>query len=170
MPRVGLGLGVHKGSHLHLIPGQEVIPAQPEPVRASPDDLSSPSPNQADPLLQAQQTTPRGGESQPGSAEKTDTEATADGKESSDHKRRAGGERCRAEEEKDGEDGQAAGEETADEGLALSKGSDDGASEEEREDRKEPADANNNSMETPQNCQENFITIPEITEQVSVEG
>lgn len=143
----------------HLIPGQEDIPAEEEPVRASPDDLSSP--NQADPLLQVQQTTPRGGESQPEPAEKTDAEATVAGKESSDHKRTAGGE-----EGKDGQDDQAAGEETADEGLALSKGSDDGA-EQEREDRKEPADANNNSMETPQSCQENFITIPEITEHVS---
>lgn len=150
-----------------LIPGEDVIPAQGEPVRASPDDLSSPSPIQADPLLQVQQTTPRGGESQPDSAEKTDTEA--DGKEWSGHKRAAGGERCRVELEKDGEDDQAAGEETVDEALALSKGSHDGA-EEEHEDRKEPADANNNSMETPQNCQENFITIPEITEHVSVES
>lgn len=136
-------------------------------MRASPDDLSSPSPNQADPLLLVQQTSPRGGESQPKSAGKTDTQATADGKESSDHRRTAGGQRCRGEE--DGEDDQAAGAETAEEGLALSKGSDEGA-EEEPEHRKEPADANNNSMATPQNCQENFITIPEITEQVSVEG
>lgn len=148
----------------HLIPGQEDIPAQEEPVRASPGDLSSP--NQADPLLQVQQTTPRGGESQPEPAEKTDAEATVEGKESSGHKRTAGGERCRVEEENDGKDDQAAGWETADEGLALSKGSDGGA-EQEREDGKEPADANNNSMETPQNCQENFITIPEISEHVS---
>lgn len=130
-------------------------------MRASPDDLSSPSPKQADPLLQVQQTSPRRGEGQPDSAEKRDPEA--DGKEWSDHKGAAGGERCRVEVEKDGEDDQAAGEETAGEGLALSKGSRDGAEE-------EPPDANNNSMETPQNCQENFITIPEISEQVGVEG
>lgn len=125
-----------------VFPGQDAIPAQGEAVRASPDDLSSPGPDQADPLLQAQQTPARGGQSQPDSAEKTDAEATVDAKERSDHTRTAG----------------AAGEEPAGEGQT----------EGEREDPKEPADTNNNSME-PQNCQENFITIPEISEAVSGE-
>lgn len=132
----------------HLLPGQG----------ASPDDLSSPSPKQAGPPPQGQQTTPRGGESQPDPAEKRGTEATAD------HQRTAGCERRGAEEGKDGKGERAAGgEEPAAEGPALSKGSHDGAEEEP----KEPADANNNSMATPQNCRENFITIPEITEEVS---
>lgn len=137
-------------------------------TRASPGDLSSPNPNRADPLLQAQQISPQRGESQPDSAEKMDTEAMVDGRELPDRERRAGREHGRVVEEEDGEGGEAAGEETAEEGLPLSKGSDDVA-EQESERRKEPPDANNNSMETPQNCQENFITIPEITEQVSVE-
>lgn len=158
-----------RSSVVHLIPGQDGSPAQGEPARASPDDLSSPSPNQADPLLQVLQTSPRGGESQPKSAGKSNAEAAVDGQESSEHRRRAGGQRYRVEEE-DGEDDQAAGaDEAAKEDLAQSKGSGERA-EEEPEDRKEPADANNNSMETPQNCQENFITIPEITEQVSTKG
>lgn len=153
----------------HPVPGQDVPPSQGEALRASPDHLSSPSPTQANPLLPAQQKTPRGGERQPQPAQETDTEATADGKESLDDQRRAEGERCGAAEERGGKDGQAAGERRADEGLDLSRGSQGRAEEEEEEERKEPADANNNSMETPQNRQENFITIPEITEHVSVE-
>lgn len=125
-------------------------------------DLSNP--NRADPLPQAQQISPRRAESQPDSAEKTDAEAA----EVPDRDRRAGREQGRVVEEEDGEGGEAAGGETADEGLPLCKGS-DGVAEQESERQKEPPDANNNSVETPQNCQENFITIPEITEQVSVE-
>lgn len=133
-------------------------------MRASPDDLSGPNSNRANLLLQVQQTNPQEGDSKPQSAEKMDTGTIVDSKEASDHERRAGRELV---EEEVGEDDQAAGEEMADESLPLSKGSDDEA-EEEREGRKEPPDTNNNSMETPQNCQDNFITIPEITEQVSV--
>lgn len=144
----------------HPLPGQDVTPT---PVRASPDELSSPNPTQADPLLQVQQTTPRPGESQPQSADETDPEARVDAREASDPEGPAGGEQGGVEEE-DGEDGQAAGEDTAGGGLPPPRGGDDEA--EESEGPKEPADDNNNSMETPQNCQENFITIPEITEQV----
>lgn len=137
-------------------------------MRASPDDLCGPNPNPADLLLQVQQTNPQEGESQPQSAEKMDTDAMVGGREASDHERRARREQGRVVEEEVGEEDQAAGEETADEGLPLSKGSGDEA-EEGSASQKEPPDANNNSMETPQNCQDNFITIPEITEQVSVE-
>lgn len=133
-------------------------------MRASPDDLSGPNSNRPNLLLQVQQTNPQEGDSQPQSEEKMDTGTMVDGKEASDHERRAGREQGRVVKE---EDDQAAGEEMAEEGLPLSKGSDDEA-EEESEGRQEPPDANNNSMETPQNCQDNFITIPEITEQVSV--
>ncbi|XP_003963837.2 pecanex-like protein 1 isoform X1 [Takifugu rubripes] len=148
--------------------GQDAILGQAEPVRTSPDDLSGPNSNRTDLLLQVQQTNPQEGDSQPQSAEKMDTGTMVDGKEASDHERRAGREQRRVVEEKVGEDDHAAGEEMADESLPLSKGSDDEA-EEESEGRKEPPDANNNSMETPQNCQDNFITIPEITEQVDQE-
>lgn len=137
-------------------------------MRASPDDLSSPNSNRANLLLQVQQTNPQEGDSQPQSAENMDTGTMVDGKEASNHERGAGREQGRVVEEEVGEDDQAAGEEMADESLPLSKGSHDQA-EEESEGRKEPPDANNNSMETPQNCQDNFITIPEITEQVSVQ-
>lgn len=137
-------------------------------ARASPGDLSSSNPSRADPLLQARQISPQPAESQPDSAEKMDTEAAVDGGGVPDRERRAGREQGRVVEEEDGEGDEAAGGETADEGLPLSKGGDDVA-EQESERLKEPPDANNNSMETPQNCQENFITIPEITEQVSVE-
>lgn len=142
------------------IPGQDATPA---PVRASPDELSSPNLTQADPLLQVQQTTPKPGESQPESADKMGTEAKAEAGEASDREGTAEREQGGVEEE-DGEDGKAAGEDTAGGGPPPSQGGDDEA--EESEGPKEPADDNNNSMETPQNCQENFITIPEITEQV----
>ncbi|CAG10054.1 unnamed protein product [Tetraodon nigroviridis] len=103
----------------HPVPGQDVPPSQGEALRASPDHLSSPSPTQANPLLPAQQKTPRGGERQPQPAQETDTEATADGKESLDDQRRAEGERCGAAEERGGKDGQAAGERRADEGSSC---------------------------------------------------
>lgn len=135
---------------LHLVPGQDVI--QGEPARASPGDRSSPG--QAQPLPGAQQPSPPRGESQRQEDTHTD-EATADGKEPSDENGSAGPERGRLEEDPE----PAAGEQT---GLALPEGSDDGQDEDE-----EPTDANNNSMETPQNRRENVITIPEMSEQVS---
>lgn len=71
----------------------------------------------------------------------------------------------RIEEEKDCEDKEADGMETADEGLPPSKGSGD-ESEEESEEQKEHSDANNNSLGTPQDCQDNFIDIPDLPAQV----
>lgn len=71
--------------------------------------------------------------------------------------------------EKECEDEEAADMETADDGLCPSKGSDD--EDKESEGQKEAADANNNSVQTPtpETCREDFIDIPEITEQVSRE-
>uniref|UniRef100_UPI003AAD77D6 pecanex-like protein 2 isoform X5 n=1 Tax=Centroberyx gerrardi TaxID=166262 RepID=UPI003AAD77D6 len=77
----------------------------------SPEELSSPNPDQAAPLLQAQQRPP-------------DDKDTAD-------------------------------RDTADEGLPPSKGS-EGESGEESEGQKEPSDANNNSLETPQDPQDDL--------------
>lgn len=71
------------------------------------------------------------------------------------------------EKEKECEDEEAANMETADEGLCPSKGSDD--EDKESEGQKEAADANNNSVASPETCREDFIDIPEITEQVSRE-
>ncbi|XP_040033863.2 pecanex-like protein 2 [Gasterosteus aculeatus] len=147
---------------------------QPSP---SPDDLSSPNPDQAAPLLQAQQRTPSRtdkDEKQPGSvggtaktdAEITETVAVKEGgdiqgslkdREPSGQERTAGKEPDRTEEceSKDSADG-----ETADEGLPPSKGSED-SGEEESEGRKEPPDANNNSLSPPQDQQIEFIDTPD---------
>lgn len=160
----------------------------PEP---SPDDLSSPNPDQAAPLLQAQQRPPSRAEreeTRPGSASGTgkmdaeiiETGAVKEGvdiqgsltgadRDQSEQERTAekGSEQDIIENEKDGEDKETADRETADEGLPPSKGSED-ESEEESEGQKEPPDANNNSLETPQDRQEDFIDIPEPPAQVQM--
>ncbi|XP_034408082.1 pecanex-like protein 2 isoform X2 [Cyclopterus lumpus] len=143
----------------------------------SPDDLSSPNPDQAAPLLQAQQRTPSRAEREerrPGSASGTgkmdveiietvavkegvDIQSSLTDREQSELERTTEKEPDRIEdwEEKDGAD-----RETADEGLPPSKGSGD-ESEEENEGRKEPPDANNNSLGTPQDHQFDFIDTPD---------
>ncbi|KAM6998018.1 pecanex-like protein 2 isoform 2-T2 [Tautogolabrus adspersus] len=154
----------------------------------SPDDLSSPNPDQAAPLLQAQQRPPSRAEreeTRPGSAggsgkmdmetidtgtvkEGTDmpTLLTAADKEQSEQERTIAKDsgKDRIEEEKDYEDKEATDMETADEGLPPSKESGD-ESEEESEGQKEFSDANNNSLETPQDCQDDFINIPDLPAQ-----
>lgn len=162
---------------------------QPSP-EPSPDDLSSPNPDQAAPLLQAQQRPPSQSEKeeiQPESAggiEKTDTETietepvkegidikgslTGTDKEQSEQERTAEKESEQDRiEEKDSEDKETADREIADEGLPSSKGSED-ESEEESEGHKEPSDANNNSLETPHEDQEHVIDIPELPTQVDL--
>ncbi|XP_067372169.1 pecanex-like protein 2 isoform X2 [Channa argus] len=154
-----------------------VLHSSPQP---SPDDLSSPNPDQAAPLLQAQQRSPSRAEKEDiqqvstigtGNmhAEIIETGAIKEGidmesslpgtdrdreriaeKDSEDNRR----------EEKDCKNKDTAGMETADEGLPPSKGSED-VSEEERGGQKEPPDANVNPIDTPQDCQEDFIYIPE---------
>uniref|UniRef100_A0A671YTK3 Pecanex-like protein n=1 Tax=Sparus aurata TaxID=8175 RepID=A0A671YTK3_SPAAU len=145
-------------------PVDEGLQPSPEP---SPDDLSSPNPDQAAPLLQAQQRPPSRAEreeTRPGSASGTgkmdaETIETAAVKEGAD--------RDRIEEEKDCEDKEDEDRETADEGLPPSKGSED-ESEEESEEQKETPDANNNSLETPQEHQEDFIDVPDPHAQVGL--
>uniref|UniRef100_UPI003AAB9D34 pecanex-like protein 2 isoform X1 n=1 Tax=Centroberyx gerrardi TaxID=166262 RepID=UPI003AAB9D34 len=139
----------------------------------SPEELSSPNPDQAAPLLQAQQRPPsRTGreEPRPGSAtgtrkkdaETTGTEAVREGTdiqssliglntEQSEQDRTA---------EKDSDDKDTADRDTADEGLPPSKGS-EGESGEESEGQKEPSDANNNSLETPQDPQDDLTDVPQ---------
>lgn len=182
-----------------FIPGQSESPAGEKPVEGdlhpspepSPDDLSSPNPYQAAPLLQAQQRPPSRAERdemRPGSAggvgkmdaevietaavkERVDIQdflVVAD-REISEQERTTekDSERDRIEEEKDCEDEEAADRETADEGLPLSRGSED-ENEEESEGQNVPPDANNNSLETPQDCQDDFIDIPEPPAQVGL--
>lgn len=166
----------------------EGLQPSPEP---SPDDLSSPNPDQAAPLLQAQQRPPSRAEREemrPGSASGTgkmdaETIETAAVKEGADAQSSVTGtdreqseqerttekdsERDRIEEEKDCEDKEDEDRETADEGLPPSKGSED-ESEEESEEQKETPDANNNSLETPQEHQEDFIDVPDPHAQVGL--
>ncbi|XP_042358651.1 pecanex-like protein 2 [Plectropomus leopardus] len=164
--------------------GQGESAAEERPVEGSlhpspsPDDLSSPNPDQAAPLLQAQQRPPSRAEREemrPGSAsgsgkmdaEITETVAAKEGidvqssltgtdreKLEQERKTEKDSEQDRIE---DCEDKETADRETADEGLPPSKGSED-ESEEESEEQKEPSDANNNTLETPQ---DDFIDIPE---------
>uniref|UniRef100_A0A8C9Y2Q1 Pecanex-like protein n=1 Tax=Sander lucioperca TaxID=283035 RepID=A0A8C9Y2Q1_SANLU len=159
------------------------------------NDLSSPNPDQAAPLLQAQQRPPSRAEREemrPGSAMgtgKMDAEIieTVAVKEEMDIQRsltETEREQERTTEkdseqdrtiEKDSEQDrkedcehkETADRETADEGLPPSKGSED-ESEEESEGQKEPPDANNNSLETPQDRQDDSIDIPELPAQIGL--
>ena len=162
---------------------------QPSP-EPSPDDLSSPNPDQAAPLLQAQQRPPsraERGEARPGSAsgtgimdvEITETRAVKEGvdiqssltgtdREQSEQGRTAekDSEQGRIE-GKDCEDKETVDRETADEGLPPSKGSEI-ESEEESEGQKEHSDANNNSLEIPEDRRDDFVAIPEPPAQVGL--
>lgn len=178
-----LGLGESVAEEGHVEGG---LHPSPEP---SPDDLSSPNPDQAAPLLQAQQRTPSRAEreeTRPGSDSgtgKTDAEIIKTGavkegmeiqssltgtvREQSEQEttKEKDSEQDRIEEEKDCEEKETADRETADEGLPSSKGSED-ESEEESEGRKEPPDANNNSLDTSQDRQDDVTNIPEAPAQV----
>lgn len=151
---------------------------QPSP-EPSPDDLSSPSPNQTAPLLQAQQRPPSCTEKEdthPVSAsgagnmdaEIIETGAVKEGIDLESSLSRTDREERTAEkdseqhriEEKEFEDKDTADRETADEGLPPSKGSED-ESEEESEAQNGPSDATINPLDTPQDCQDDSIDIPE---------
>lgn len=175
-----------------LLSGNEEKPADggqhlsPEP---SPDDFSSPNPDQAAPLLQAQQRPPSRAErdeTRPGSqngakktdADVTETAAVQEGAENKDLVEAVGKEEIEEEPvmekdlEQDGAEGEREredrkDEDDADEGLPLSRGS-DVENEEESEERKEPPDANNNSLDTPQDVQDELIDIPELPAQVGL--
>lgn len=172
-----------------LLSGNEEKPVDgglhlsPEP---SPDDFSSPNPDQAAPLLQAQQRPPSRAErdeTRPGSqnsATKTDADVTeiAAVREGAENKDLVGRVEIEGEPttEKDSVRDEADGEreredkkdeDDADEGLPLSRGSDI-ENEEESEGCKEPPDANNNSLDTPQDVQDELLDIPELPEQVGL--
>ncbi|XP_031729681.1 pecanex-like protein 1 isoform X2 [Anarrhichthys ocellatus] len=166
------------------VEGQGESAADERPVEGglhpspSPDDLSSPNPDQAAPLLQAQQRTPSRAErveKRPRSASGTgkmdaeiiETVPVKDGVDipSSMTDREQPEQETTTEKEpdriKDCQDKDSADRETADEGLPPSKGSED-ESEEESEGQKEPPDtANNNSLGTPQDHQIDFIDTPD---------
>lgn len=154
----------------------------------SPDDLSSPNPEQNAPLLQAQQKSPSRAEKE-ASCPKSDTEMTkihtdisesgivtegVDIQNSSLRKNRDRSEEGRIP-EKDSElqrteetefvNKETEDRETADEGLPPSNGSGD-ESEEGSGGPKESSDANN-SLETLKHDQDELIDIPESPEQVS---
>ncbi|KAM7408470.1 hypothetical protein PAMA_002275 [Pampus argenteus] len=184
-----IGMECSKSDEVKTVEGQGECAAEERPIEGglhpspepSPDDVSSPNPNQTAPLLQAQQRPPsqtEREETQPGSASGTrkmdteiiDTGAVKEGvdvqisltgmdKEQSEQERRVekDSEQDRIEKQEDSND--KADRDTADEGLPPSKGSED-ESEEENEGQKEPSDANSNSLETPQDHQNDFINIP----------
>uniref|UniRef100_A0A7N9AXR8 Pecanex-like protein n=1 Tax=Mastacembelus armatus TaxID=205130 RepID=A0A7N9AXR8_9TELE len=171
----------------YFILGQGESAAEERPVEGSlhpspdpsPDDLSSPNREKAAPLLQAQQRPPSQSEReemQPGSAsetEKMDAEISETGDVKGTDRSVEGIDREQSEQEgtaekdseqhriedKDFNDKEIAEREIADEGLPPSKGSEN-ESEEESEGQKEPSDANINSLETPQDCQDDFINNP----------
>ncbi|XP_034753486.1 pecanex-like protein 2 isoform X1 [Etheostoma cragini] len=175
--------------------GQSESAADERPVEGSmhpspsPDDLSSPNPDQATPLLQAQQRPPSRAEREDAMGTgKMDAEIIENValKEEMDIQRSTGTareqERTTEEDseqdrttEKDSEQDrkeeceykETADRETADEGLPPSKGSED-ESEEESEGQKETPDANNNSLETSQDCQDDSIDIPECPAQIGL--
>lgn len=155
--------------------------------RLSPDDLSSPDPDQGAPLLQVQQNPPSRAERddiQPGSEDKmgrevVKTDAAKEGTDIQSSLTVADRERSvqvesdsgrgRTEEDEDCKDEEDADRDTCNVGLPLSKGSED-ENEEESDRQKEPPDANNNSLEAAQKCQDDFLNIPEIPAQVSPRG
>lgn len=178
--------------YIVLLSGNEEKPIDrgqhlsPEP---SPDDFSSPNPDQSAPLLQAQQRPPSRAErdeTRPGSqngAKRADGDVTeiAAVQEEAENKdvveavgKEGVGEEPTVEKdsEQDGAEGEREREEEkdeddADEGLPLSRGS-DVENEEESEGRKEPPDTNNNSLDTPEDVQDELIDIPELPVQVGL--
>uniref|UniRef100_A0A3Q2QYH1 Pecanex-like protein n=1 Tax=Fundulus heteroclitus TaxID=8078 RepID=A0A3Q2QYH1_FUNHE len=149
---------------------------QPHP-ELSPDDLSSPNAEQDAPLLQAQQRSPSRTAREEAEATEPAAEEGGDGQKALTAK---GGDRSEEEsppekaleqdrrEEEECEDKEAADREALDEGFPSSKGSED-ESEEGSEGLKENSDANNNSLETPKNDQDEFIDIPESPVQAELE-
>ncbi|MEQ2235753.1 hypothetical protein ILYODFUR_005409, partial [Ilyodon furcidens] len=145
----------------------------------SPDDLSSPNPEQDAPLLRAQQRSPSRPERE--QAEVTETgPAVGEGRDVQKSLMGKGGDQSEEErslekdlkqdtrEEKESEYKEAADRETVDEGLPASMGREDG-SEEGSEGPKENSDANNNSLETPKDDLDVFIDTPESPAQVPLE-
>nr|XP_020456894.1 pecanex-like protein 2 isoform X2 [Monopterus albus] len=180
-----IGVDCSKSDEVKTLKGQDESAAEERPLEVglhpspepSPDDLSSPNPDQAAPLLQAQQRTPSRAEREemkhgsPSGTENMDVEIIeTEAVKSTDIQRSMVGpdtEQSEQEqtaekdseqqriEEKEYEDKETADGETADEGLPPSKGSGD-ESEEVGVEQKEQSDANVNSLETPQDCLDDF--------------
>ncbi|XP_034041097.1 pecanex-like protein 2 isoform X3 [Thalassophryne amazonica] len=169
----GQGKSVAEDKHV-----ERGLHPSPDP---SPGYLSSPNPDQAAPLLQAQQRPPSQADREelhpgsPGGTQKTDVEVTetealkegmdiqssligADG-EKSDLDRIAEKDSEQERTQKDECDYKDTADE-GDEGLPPSQGSDD-ESGKDSEGHKEPSDANNNSLETLQEHLEEFVDTPE---------
>ncbi|XP_032409296.1 pecanex-like protein 1 [Xiphophorus hellerii] len=135
----------------------------------SPDDFSSPNPDQDAPLLQAQQKSPS--RSAREEAEVTENRAAAE--EGGDVRKSSTGSRSGEETTpernlKQDRREQREDDEAADEGLPPSKGSED-ESEEGSEGLKENSDANNNSLGTPKDDQGESIDIAESPPQAELE-
>ncbi|XP_008427418.1 pecanex-like protein 1 isoform X3 [Poecilia reticulata] len=145
-----------------------------EDAELSPDDFSSPNPDQDAPLLQAQQRSPS--RSAREEAELAENGAAAE--EGGDVQRSSMGSRTgeetspernlKQDRREQREDDEAADRETVDEGLPPSKGSED-ESEEGSEGQKENSDANNNSLGTPKDDQGDSIDITEFPPQAELE-
>ncbi|XP_014862975.1 PREDICTED: pecanex-like protein 1 isoform X1 [Poecilia mexicana] len=140
----------------------------------SPDDFSSPNPDQDAPLLQAQQRSPS--RSAREEAELAENGAAAE--DGGDVQRSSMGSRSgeettpernlKQDRREQREDDEAVDRETVDEGLPPSKGSED-ESEEGSEGLKENSDANNNSLGTPKDDQGESIDIAESPPQAELE-
>ncbi|XP_076014762.1 pecanex-like protein 2 [Genypterus blacodes] len=176
-----IGVECSKSDEVKAVEGQGESGAEEKPaeeglqpsLEPSPDDLSSPNPDQAAPLLQSQQRPPSRVEREetcPGSASGTgnmDLELTASVALSEEtdirsSKRERAPEKDSDQErtfERDSDDKEIMDIEMIDEGLPLSKGSEDDSGE-ESEGQKEPSDPNNNSLDSPQD-QEDLIDIPD---------
>ncbi|XP_008427417.2 pecanex-like protein 2 isoform X2 [Poecilia reticulata] len=162
--------------HLSLGRGNAAVAerAVGEDAELSPDDFSSPNPDQDAPLLQAQQRSPS--RSAREEAELAENGAAAE--EGGDVQRSSMGSRTgeetspernlKQDRREQREDDEAADRETVDEGLPPSKGSED-ESEEGSEGQKENSDANNNSLGTPKDDQGDSIDITEFPPQAELE-
>ncbi|KAG7511799.1 pecanex 2 [Solea senegalensis] len=146
-------------------PVEEGVHLSPEP---SPDDLSSPNPDQAAPLLQAQQRPPScagreetgTGKTDEGISENGDSKEGMDLQSADGEKSEQGRTAEKVSEQDTIGEKETVDRETADEGLPSSKGSEE-ESEEENDAQKELSDDNNNSLETPRENQEDFIDVSE---------
>ncbi|XP_054885221.1 pecanex-like protein 2 isoform X2 [Poeciliopsis prolifica] len=152
---------------------QAVVEDPRSDAELSPDDFSSPNPDQDAPLLQAQQRSP----SRSAREEAEPTESGAAAEEGGVQKcstRSLSGEETTPERNlkqdsrEQREDDEAADRETVDEGLPPSKGSED-ESEEGSECLKENSDANNNSLGTPKDDQGESIDTAESPPQAELE-
>ncbi|KAM8852333.1 pecanex-like protein 2 isoform 1-T1 [Synchiropus picturatus] len=171
-----IGVECSKSDQMKAVEGQSAGGALERPLEGgvdpspepSPDDLTSPNPDQAAPLLQAQQRPPSRAEAEEtqagcsGETVKTDAEVIGSKVEHGDVQLSIAEEE--SEPERTGtdlhQDKEASDKEAADEGLPPSRGSEE-ESEEASESRKEPSDANNNSLETPEDPVEDLDDIPE---------